>query len=238
MLNQTSFKRYELKYLLTNEQYLVLCKHMAAYMKLDKYGRHKISNIYFDTEDYKIIRHSIEKPKYKEKLRIRIYGEPDDNANAFIELKKKYDGVVYKRRISIPQKEALAYMCHDVSTTSKTQIQKEIDYFKSCYKTLKPKVYLAYEREAFWCIQDANFRITFDFNIKMRDCNISPYQSDNDIVITQNNVVILEVKTVQGLPFWFIDFLNKSNLYSTSFSKYGTAYKTHIQQKIFLKEGV
>ncbi len=94
MAIQSVFKRYELKYILTIAQYKELCNVMEEYMAMDEHGRHKISNIYFDTPDYSIIRHSLEKPRYKEKLRMRIYGEPDEDAFAFVELKKKYNGVV------------------------------------------------------------------------------------------------------------------------------------------------
>ncbi len=233
---QTCFKRFELKYKLSHAQYHALYEHMAKYMKIDEYCRHKISNIYFDTEDYRIIRHSLEKPKYKEKLRIRIYGEPENNSNAFIELKKKFDGVVYKRRISIPQEKALDCLRNNCLTNNdiddiaanSVQIKKEIDYFAQSYNNLKAKVYLAYEREAYFSLEDSNFRMTFDFNIKMRNNHVSFYASDEDISVIENDIVLLEVKTLYGLPFWFIDFLNQNKIYATSFSKYGTAYTSHI----------
>ncbi len=227
---QTCFKRFELKYKLTLAQYDALSEYMATYMKLDKYRRHKISNIYFDTEDYRIIRHSLEKPKYKEKLRIRIYGEPQSKEQAFIELKKKFDGVVYKRRMTVPQDTALSYFDNNFTQEDNdfTQIQKEINYFAKSYDNLQAKVYLAYEREAYFGLEDENFRMTFDFKIKMRNTNVSFDESEEDIPVIQNDTVLLEVKTMHGLPFWFIEFLNQNKLYSTSFSKYGTAYIAHI----------
>ncbi len=141
---QTNFKRYELKYILTKEQHRLLIKSMPGDIVLDGYGRHKISNIYFDTEDFKIIRHSLEKPKYKEKLRVRCYGKPSDDANAFIELKKKFDGVVYKRRIFADQKNILSYLCENTNTVESSQILIEIEFFKSCFYVIKPKVFLCY----------------------------------------------------------------------------------------------
>ncbi len=233
---QTIFKRYELKYKLTVQQHLDLYECMKERMKLDSYGRHKISNIYFDTEDYRIIRSSLEKPQYKEKLRLRIYGEPSDEKLSFIELKKKFKGIVYKRRISSSQKEALSYLFKGENAEKTSQIHKEIDYFIDSHDgLLLPKVYLSYEREAFYCDEDENFRMTFDFNINMRDTNISLYANNNDVKVLDDDYVLLEVKTVRGLPFWLINFFNKNNIYKTSFSKYGAAYNTYLLPK-FINE--
>ncbi len=226
-MTQTNFKRYELKYILTVEQYETLLKQMPSDIKLDSYGRHKISNIYFDTEDYRIIRHSLDKPKYKEKLRVRCYGEPSEDATAFIELKKKFGGVVYKRRIYSQQNKVFAYLCGGADTVEESQILSEIDYFKNCYDDIKPKVYLSYEREAYFSTQDENFRLTFDFNIKARDSEVSLYSSECDMEVLSDEYVLLEVKTVMGLPSWFLEFLSENFIYKTSFSKYGTAYKRY-----------
>ncbi len=233
---QTIFKRYELKYKLTIQQYLDLYECMREHMKLDSYGRHKISNIYFDTDDYRIIRLSLEKPQYKEKLRLRIYGEPNDEKPAFIELKKKFKGVVYKRRISSSQKDAISYLFDGKHTNEPSQIHKEIDYFIDSYHDLlQPKVYLSYEREAFYSEEDDNFRMTFDFNIKMRDTEVSLFDDSHDVKVLEDDYVLLEVKTVQGLPFWLIDFFNRNEVYKTSFSKYGTAYNVFLLPK-YLEE--
>ncbi len=234
---QTIFKRYELKYKLTKQQYLDMCDYMTGYMKLDSYGRHKISNIYFDTDDYRIIRLSLEKPKYKEKLRLRIYGEPNEEKPAFIELKKKFKGVVYKRRISASQKDAISYLFDGKPAETPSQIHKEIDYFIESYDNLLlPRVYLSYEREAYYCEEDDNFRMTFDFNIKMRDKNISLANDSEDVKVLEDDYVLLEVKTVQGLPFWLLSFLNRNEIYKTSFSKYGTAYNVFLLPKIIEKQ--
>ncbi len=231
-MTQTNFKRYELKYILTVEQHQKLLAQMPQDMKIDSYGRHKISNIYFDTEDYRIIRHSIEKPKYKEKLRVRCYGEPSEDATAFIELKKKFNGVVYKRRIYSEQNKVFAYLNNGVDAVEHSQILNEIDYFKNCYNEIKPKVYLSYEREAFFSTLDENFRLTFDFNIKARDSHVSLYGSNDDLVVLSNEYVLLEVKTVMGLPTWFLGFLNENGIFKTSFSKYGTAYQTYFMPQL------
>ncbi len=236
MAVQTVFKRHELKYSLTKRQYELLCRCMENRMVLDSYGRHKISNVYFDTDNFSIIRHSIEKPKYKEKLRLRVYGNPGEDSVSFIELKKKYDGVVYKRRLQSTQSVAMSYLCSKTELGDTSQIKKEVDYFKGMHSSLLPSIYLSYEREAYFSPDDENFRITFDFNIKMRDVDISPYESDDDVMILSDDAVVLEVKTVKGLPFWFVDFLGKNGLYKTSFSKYGTAYNNFILPKYLKRQ--
>ena len=91
MAPQTVFKRYELKYMLTLEQKERMETAMSPYMELDKYGRTTIRNIYLDTDSYRLIRRSIEKPAYKEKLRIRSYSRATADTTVFVELKKKYE---------------------------------------------------------------------------------------------------------------------------------------------------
>ncbi len=230
-MGQANFKRYELKYMLSKAQYELLLMKMPKDIHIDKYGRHKISNIYFDTADFRIIRNSLGKPKYKEKLRVRCYGEPSDESTAYIEIKKKYNGVVYKRRVYDNQKNVMSYLCNKSHAIKTSQILNEIEYFKKSYPDMMPKAYLSYEREAFFSTKDENFRLTFDFNIKTRDFDVNFYESDEDKKILSDDNVLLEVKTVIGLPKWFLGFLSENDIYKTSFSKYGTAYQTYFLPK-------
>ena len=103
----TTMQRYEIKYLLGAREKEAVLQAMSPYMELDEYGRTTIRNVYFDTDSFRLIRRSLEKPAYKEKLRIRSYqpARPDDPV--FVELKKKYQSVVYKRRVVLPEQEAL-----------------------------------------------------------------------------------------------------------------------------------
>ncbi len=165
-------------------------------------------------------------------MRLRVYGDPTDESPTFIELKKKFKGVVYKRRV-MANKQDEASDIPDKNHIESSQIHKEIDYFVKHYDDmLMPKVYISYDREAFYCPDDSEFRMTFDFNIKMRDSEVSLYSSNNDITVLDDEFVLLEVKTVQGLPFWLINFFNDNNIYSSSFSKYGSAYTSYILPKI------
>lgn len=221
---QTVFKRYELKYLLTHEQKEKVLAAMQPYMKLDKYGRTTIRNLYYDTDTYLLIRRSIEKPAYKEKLRIRSYSQADENSTVFVELKKKYKHVVYKRRISLACREATAWLSGKKHCNQHTQIANEIDYFLEYYGSLHPTVFLSYEREAYYCNDGSDFRVTFDDNILCRQNNLSLESEVYGTPILPEGKVLMEIKCSGGIPLWMTHVLSEEKIYKTSFSKYGTAY--------------
>jgi len=221
---QTVFQRYELKYLLTQAQKETVLQAMHPYMSLDKYGRTTIRNLYYDTDSYLLIRRSIEKPAYKEKLRIRSYSRVDGDSTAFVELKKKYKSVVYKRRISLPYAEAAAWLSRERHPDKHTQIANEIDYFLDYYGSLHPTVFLSYVREAYYANDGSDFRVTFDDNILCRQDELS---LDSDVYGTEilpESKVLMEIKCSGGIPLWMTQVLSKEQIYKTSFSKYGTAY--------------
>jgi len=221
---QTVFQRYELKYLLTQAQKETVLQAMHPYMSLDKYGRTTIRNLYYDTDSYLLIRRSIEKPAYKEKLRIRSYSRADGDSTAFVELKKKYKSVVYKRRISLPYAEAAAWLSRERHPDKHTQIANEIDYFLDYYGSLHPTVFLSYVREAYYANDGSDFRVTFDDNILCRQDELS---LDSDVYGTEilpESKVLMEIKCSGGIPLWMTQVLSKEQIYKTSFSKYGTAY--------------
>ena len=228
MAFQTVFKRYEIKYMITLEQKAKVLDAMKPYMKLDKYGRTTIRNIYYDTDTYLLIRRSIEKPTYKEKLRIRSYGRAEPNSTVFVELKKKYKHVVYKRRISLPNNEAMGWLSGERHTNKRTQISNEIDYFMDYYGTLHPTVFLSYEREAFYTNDGSDFRVTFDDNILCRQEDLSLESEVYGTPILPEGMVLMEIKCSGGIPLWMTQVLSKEHIYKTSFSKYGTAYRTLI----------
>ena len=225
MAFQTVFKRYELKYMLNLEQKEKILSAMEPYMKADKYGRSTIRNIYYDTDSYLLIRRSIEKPTYKEKLRIRSYAKAFADDVVFVELKKKYKGVVYKRRLSLKQQNAMDFAGGIYAPCEKSQIQSEIEYFIDYYSTLEPKVFLSYEREAYYAKGDADFRVTFDDEILCRCSNLSLESDIYGVPILEDGKVLMEIKCAGGIPMWMANILSKEKIYKTSFSKYGTAYK-------------
>lgn len=225
MAYQNVFKRYELKYILTQEQKSKMLEAMQPYMALDEYGRTTIRNIYFDTDNYRLIRRSIDKPAYKEKLRIRSYSRADDESTVFVELKKKYKSVVYKRRISMTEQSAMNWVCGECGCGKKTQISEEIDYFLSFYETLHPAVFLSYEREAFYSLDKSDFRVTFDDAILCRQTDLSLKSEVYGTPILDEENVLMEIKCSGGIPLWMINALSREHIYKTSFSKYGTAYQ-------------
>ncbi len=235
MAYQAIFKRYEIKYMMTKQQKEQLLKVMAEHMALDEYGRTTICNLYFDTDSYRLIRRSIEKPAYKEKLRVRSYGTATKTSPVFVELKKKYEDVVYKRRISMPENEAVKWLGGRHEIKHHTQISDEIDYVRSYYEGLKPVVYLSYEREAFYSKDGSDFRVTFDENILARETHLSLEAGAWGSSLLPRGMVLMELKTPGGIPLWMTEFLSAHHIYKTSFSKYGTAYETMIYPN---REGV
>ena len=231
MAYQMIFKRYELKYLLSAEQKEQLIQAMKAYMALDQYGHSIIRNIYYDTDSYRLIRRSLEKPAYKEKLRVRSYTKADENSAVFVELKKKYKSVVYKRRIVMPERQVFGWLCGEDSCPLQNQITKEIDYFCSFYETLHPVVFLSYEREAFYSLGNDDFRITFDENILYREEELSLEAEVWGSPILDKGQVLMEIKTSGGIPIWMTHFLTQHHIRKTSFSKYGIAYQMLLLKK-------
>jgi len=222
------FKRYEYKYLLTIEQKEKILKTMDPYMKLDAYGKTTIRNLYFDTDTYLLIRRSLEKPIYKEKLRLRSYAQTDSDSQIFVELKKKYKKVVYKRRISMSEEEAMLWFRHNMTPDEKSQIINEIEYFLQYYKKLHPTMFISYEREAYYGNDNTDFRITFDDNILCRQTDLSLQCGIYGTPILPDGIVLMEIKCSGGIPLWLTSILSNEHLYKTSFSKYGTAYQTMI----------
>ncbi|MCH5198537.1 MAG: polyphosphate polymerase domain-containing protein [Oscillospiraceae bacterium] len=222
---KTIFKRYELKYNLTLSQKEKLLQALKPHMALDQYGRSVIRNIYFDTNNYRLIRRSIERPVYKEKLRIRSYDKASSDSAVFVELKRKYESVVYKRRISLPEKAAMEWVEGKSGCKNNTQISNEIDYFLKFYQPLKPAAFLSYEREAFYSLNGDDFRVTFDENILCRQENLSLCSGVWGTPLLDKGTVLMEIKCSGGIPLWMTSFLSEERIYKTSFSKYGTAYE-------------
>lgn len=228
---QTVFKRYEIKYMLTQEQKQKVLKAMEPYMALDEYGRTTIRNIYFDTDNYRLIRRSIDKPAYKEKLRVRSYAQADADSTVFVELKKKYQSVVYKRRIALPELEAMRWLMGEHHCLKDTQISREVDYFLSYYRTLRPAVFLSYEREAYCEKNGGDFRVTFDDTILCRQEDLSLKSEVYGTSLLPEGMVLMEIKCSGGMPLWMTRVLSEQHIYHTSFSKYGTAYQIMIFPK-------
>ncbi len=230
MGSQMVFKRYELKYLLDRRQLDAVLQAIAPYMAIDRYGRSTICNIYYDTPNFRLIRESLEKPVYKEKLRLRSYGPAGAEDTVFVELKKKYKDVVYKRRIALPLAQATACLAGEQPLPD-SQIGGEIAYALDFYQQLEPAVHLSYERQAFYQRDGGDFRLTLDENIRYRRRDLTLDSVPWGKPILPPDRVLMELKTTGGLPLWMVQALSQNKIYKTSFSKYGSAY-----QDIYFKE--
>ncbi len=226
---QNKFKRVEIKFILNDEQTEAVKRAFLGKMQADEYGKTRICNVYYDTPNFRLVRKSIEQPVYKEKLRLRSYGTPKAGDKIFIELKKKYDGVVYKRRemLSLEKAEKLAggEGKNLREENDLTQVEREIEYFSSVYGSLCPAVYLAYLREAFFGVTDPNLRITFDTDILWRDENADLTKGVYGTPVLPRGKTLMEIKTDKALPLWLAKVLSEEKIYKTSFSKYGEAYR-------------
>lgn len=222
------FERIETKFLLDEMQYKELMKRLENMAAIDSYGKTSILNIYFDTPDYKLIERSLEKPVYKEKLRLRTYGTATDDTNAFIEIKKKYKGVVYKRRISMPYYKAIEYLVEGKGPEKKSQISDEIDYFIKYYKGIRPAMAISYDRIAMAGIEDPDLRITFDTNIRWRTENLSLKEGNKGKDILLPGQHLMELKIAGAMSMELARILDELNIRKTSFSKYGKGYMEYM----------
>ena len=220
-----TFERYEIKYILTGDQRSRLEYLMSDRMKIDRYGHSTIRNIYYDTDDYRLIRNSLDKPVYKEKLRVRSYGRISGEDNVFVELKKKYDSVVYKRRIALPEHTASGWLAGEEKLPTGSQIGDEIEYVRRFYTGIKPKAYISYEREAYYPTDGEDLRITLDSNILARDYDLSLLCGVYGSPVIDRDLTILEVIVPGAVPMWLIRFLDKNGIKKTSISKYGSYYR-------------
>lgn len=224
------FERKEAKYLINLEQFNIIKKEVVKYLDEDKYYKSSVRNIYYDTPSYLLIRKSIEKPVYKEKLRIRSYGINSKDDIVFLELKKKYKGVVYKRRVELTYSDALLVLS-GIDINNDQQVIKEIKQFIKFYQDIGPKLYLSYDRYSYKS-KDKSIRITFDYNILYRLDNLDLCSTNYGDKILDDNMFVMEVKTMYGYPKWLVDILSQNKIYKTSFSKYGNAYKQIMNKRI------
>lgn len=234
-----TFKRYEDKFIIDNEQFESLKEKLQGKMELDKFcrnGSYPIYNIYFDRSDNEVIRRSTEKPYYKEKLRLRSYGAPEnDDSPVFLELKKKIGGIVNKRRATLSYREAKRFLesgekpKHTDYITN--QVLFEIENFLSRYKNeIKPAAFLSYNRIAMFGINNADFRITFDTDIKARRENVTLFGGNEGTLILPPDSYLMEVKFIGAMPMEFAAMLSELKIYSRSFSKIGAEYKIMLKE--------
>lgn len=224
-------KRYELKYILSKEQTEFLREKLIGHMEVDKYGKTSIASLYYDTPDYRLIRTSIEKPKFKEKIRLRSYGMATDSSTVFLELKRKYDGIVYKRRVTSTIPAVDAFFNGDGQICADGQIAREISYFRNYYKTLVPACLIIYDRVAYF-EPGGDLRLTIDYNPRYRVTDLNLTTSMEGISLLNEGFTILEIKVQEAMPLWLTHILDEGKIRKGSLSKYGEAYKQQVHRII------
>ncbi len=227
---KTVFERTEKKYRLSQEQYEKVLAGMLKHMKVDDYGLTTICSVYYDDHCDRLIRTSIQKPVYKEKLRLRAYGIPDEDTTVYVELKKKFEGVVYKRRVGMKLSDAERYLSGEDPVGEPSQILSEITWVRDFYKP-QPRAYIAYDRIALECPENLQLRVTFDSNIRARSDELSLACGDRGELLLNDGECIMEIKAPGAMPLWMCDLLNGNGVYPTRFSKYGTYYQSLITNK-------
>ena len=231
---QTSdvMQRYEIKYVLSNEQVDFVKSEIKDYLKMDDYGLTTILSIYFDTPDYKLIRNSIQKPPFKEKIRMRSYRlNQSEEDPCFLEIKRKAKNVVYKRRIILDEDTVLKYFSGEIELHDNSQIAKEIKYIKQYYGTLLPAILIINDRIAYKN-DNGSIRLTIDFNLKYRIDNLNLHTSVDGAPLLDDGKAIMEIKVFDALPIWLANILSKGKIYKCSFSKVGEAYKKELMKKL------
>ena len=222
-------KRYELKYILNKEQTEYLTNALKGHMEVDQYGKTSIASLYYDTPDSLLIRNSVERPDFKEKIRLRSYGLAIEGKPVYLELKRKAYGIVYKRRVPTTIKDVNNFFKKEANIVANGQIAKEITYFRDYYDTLIPACLIIYDRVAYF-EPDGDLRLTLDYNPRYRIDNLNLDTSMDGKPLLDEGSVILEIKVQQAMPLWLTHILSEGKIYKNSFSKYGAAYKEQVLQ--------
>lgn len=229
---QLSFKRYEKKYLLSREKYGELWPQLEPLLMPDEFFQSTVLSLYYDWDDFRLIRSSIEQPVYKEKLRLRSYNVPEDEGEVFVELKKKYKGIVYKRRVRMTERQAEEYLAGRRASPTNDQISREIDWFLKT-NPVQPKVLIACDRKAYVGREEPGLRLTFDSSIRWRDTQLRLTDGDHGQELLEDGQVLLEIKMPESAPLWLAELLSRLEIFPRSFSKYGQCYKNELIEKYF-----
>ena len=220
-------KRYEVKYILDASQTAFLRERLKGHMEVDRFGLTSIASLYYDTPDYRLIRTSIEKPEFKEKIRLRSYGIATETSPVFLELKRKAYGVVYKRRVQsqIPLVKRFFEGGGDICAGG--QINKELVYFRDYYQTLVPSCLIIYDRTAYF-EPDGDLRLTIDDAPRYRTNDLTLTKSMDGNLLLPEGSAIMEIKVQEAMPLWLTEILSEGKMYKGSFSKYGAAYQRQL----------
>ena len=220
----TVMRRVEWKYILSAEQTEFFRERLKGHMEPDAYGLTTIQSLYYDTPDRRLVRTSIEKPEFKEKIRLRAYGRVTDASPVFLELKRKAFGIVYKRRVQATVPEVKRFFAGEPVLDEDGQIDREMIYFRDYYKKLEPACMILYDRTAYY-EPDGDLRLTIDRNPRYRTDALSFDHAPVGIPLLAPGDTILEIKVQDTIPLWLVRILSEGNIKRGSISKYGEAYR-------------
>ena len=223
----TVMKRYELKYLLTAGQTEFLREKLKGHMEIDQYGKTSIASLYYDTPTYQLIRTSVEKPEFKEKIRLRSYGISTETTPVFLELKRKAYGIVYKRRVETTIPLVHKFFSGEGDICAPGQINREITAFRDYYKTLVPACMIIYDRTAYF-EPGGNLRLTIDEAPRYRVSDLTLTKSMDGVPLLPEGWTILEIKVQDAMPLYLAGILSEGGIRKGSFSKYGEAYRKQL----------
>jgi hypothetical protein len=222
-----AMKRYELKYILNADEVAYIREALKGHMEIDQFGKTSIASLYYDTPSYSLIRASVEKPEFKEKIRLRAYGLATDDSPVFLELKRKAYGIVYKRRVKTTVPLVNKFFEGEGDICSGGQINNEIKSFRDHYKTLVPACLIIYDRTAYF-EPGGDLRLTIDEDPRYRMEHLDLTTSMEGTSLLPKGGAILEIKVQAAMPLWLTEILSKGRIYKGSFSKYGEAYRQQI----------
>ena len=226
------FNRVEKKYLLDEESFRKVLEGIKDYTYMDPYnvdgGYYTLCSLYYDTQDKRFIRHSLSSPVYKEKLRLRSYGVPDEDSKVYLEIKKKFKGTVNKRRSGFIYRDAIDFLekkeMPEIKEKMNAQVVKELCVFLKENPDIKPSCLVAYDRLAFFSHEDKNLRISFDKDIRTRMHDLELIKGDYGERLIEPDMRLMEIKAMGGYPLWLVKILSDNEIRKSKFSKYGRAY--------------
>ncbi len=235
------FNRYELKFILDKSMAQEMIQALKGHVMLDQYGDgegfYRIINLYYDTEDHLFFHETVNRQEFRQKLRLRAYNKVSIDTPVFLEIKKKYDGVVYKRRTMLTLQDAYAFLAkgqeqqdYSVYDASNVQILGEVAFLKRFY-SLAPKVVVSYDRQAFLGIKENDLRITFDSNLRKRESDLKLESGPWGELFMDASSYILEIKVNGRIPLWLAQILSGFQCWRQGYSKYTSSYNAELFQQ-------
>ena len=233
---ETNFKRIEKKYIVDKEDLDRLLEDLREYLVEDDFPNSSITNIYFDTEDFQVIRDSIAKKNEREKIRMRTYAtDPKPSSQVFLELKKKdAQGIGHKFRLATNLGDIQIFMGNGDTVhvpSENKQLVDELSQLRDKYQGLDARMYIFYnrfslkEKHTIKKQPQTKIRITIDQNLTYRDYDVDILSGVYGNKLVGEGKVVMEIKTPGEQPLWLKTILEKHGIEPKSFSKYGTAYR-------------